>query len=234
MNNVSVVIPSLNEEEFIERCLDAVSRQTLGLVKEIIVADNNSTDTTREICRKKDVILVNGGLPAVGRNRGAEEASGEYILFLDADTIIPENFLQSSLTLFEAKSLDVASFFFTPQPLSNWFNVVFGTYNYLAYLASVLQGPFFLTSGCCILTKRSCHINVDGFDENIVVLEEYDYIKKIKKNGNFRVLPVAVKTSTRRFTKTNKWSSVLALFKCYFKWVFKRKIVDDKYGYWKQ
>jgi glycosyltransferase involved in cell wall biosynthesis len=64
----SVIIPTLNESGLLPKLLDRLDRQTFRDF-EIIVADAGSTDGTREICRSRGVTLVDGGMPAVGRNR---------------------------------------------------------------------------------------------------------------------------------------------------------------------
>lgn len=86
---VSAVIPAYNAADTIERALNSVYAQTYENIIEVIVVDDGSTDDTAQIVRDKfpDVILIqqeNAGSPTA-RNRGVEEASGDYIAFLDDD-----------------------------------------------------------------------------------------------------------------------------------------------------
>jgi len=93
---ISVVIPSFNEEERIERCLASLVKQDFPRNEyEIIVVDGGSKDRTREIAEKyADVVFIQTS-PKVGgaRNDGALRARGEIIATTDADTILPPNWL---------------------------------------------------------------------------------------------------------------------------------------------
>ncbi len=87
-NSVSVIIPAYNAEKWITRAIDSVLKQTEP-VGEILVVDDGSTDTTAERVKKygprvRLIQQANAGVSAA-RNRGIEEAKGEWIAFLDAD-----------------------------------------------------------------------------------------------------------------------------------------------------
>jgi len=93
---ISVVIPSFNEEERIERCLTSLVQQDFPRNEyEIIVVDGGSKDKTREIAEKyADVVFIQTS-PKVGgaRNDGTLRASGDIIATTDADTILPPTWL---------------------------------------------------------------------------------------------------------------------------------------------
>ena len=93
----SVVVPALNEESYIEDCLRSISNQTLPRESyEIIVSDGASTDRTAEIARRyadKVIVSERRGI-WWGRNLGAKAAKGKYLVFIDADTRIKENYLE--------------------------------------------------------------------------------------------------------------------------------------------
>jgi len=93
---ISIVIPSFNEEERIERCLVSLVQQDFPREEyEIIVVDGGSKDKTREIAEKyADLVFIQTS-PKVGgaRNDGALRARGEIIATTDADTILPPDWL---------------------------------------------------------------------------------------------------------------------------------------------
>lgn len=94
---VSVIIPAYNAEKYISECLDSVLRQTYQNI-EIIVVDDGSTDNTYAVIERhleshSNIILMhqeNGGVCSA-RNAGIDMASGDYIMFLDADDFIARN-----------------------------------------------------------------------------------------------------------------------------------------------
>jgi glycosyltransferase involved in cell wall biosynthesis len=230
-NKISVVIPALNEASNIALCIEAVQKQGASFVEEIIVADHNSTDDTKKIAFELGCAICEGGLPAAARNYGAKRAKGEYLFFLDADTIIEPGFFESALKKFHKKKLAAASFHLRPSPFNLRRYIIFSIYGWFATLFSFLNLPLIITSGCCIMVKNKLHILSGGFDPNWVVLEEYDYIKRLKKMGRFLVLTDKVKTSTRRFEQRGV-QKIIILFIYYFKWLFGYHIKEDTLGYW--
>ena len=88
MPKVSVIIPTLNESAYLPALLDALRGQTRP-PDEVIVADAGSTDGTVELVQAHGARVVPGGMPAVGRNAGAQVAIGDLFLFFDADVLPP-------------------------------------------------------------------------------------------------------------------------------------------------
>lgn len=103
----SLIIPAYNAEKTIKRCLKSAMEQTLPReIFEIIVVDDGSTDRTRRIVKEFPVKIVsqkNQG-PAVARNRGAREASGDILLFTDSDCELDSNFVKNMIAPFDIDS----------------------------------------------------------------------------------------------------------------------------------
>lgn len=231
--NLSIIIPTRNEEGNIARCLDSVLRQDQSLIKEIIIADNQSNDRTLAICQNYPVKIVAGGLPVAARNKGARAATSDYIMFLDADTQLPADFLPKALAEFTRRQLGIASFFYHPQPATIPALVTYGFYGWYSYISARLHSPFFATCACCLLVDKKLHDAIGGFDETMACLEEYDYIKRIKRLGRFGVIPQQVITSTRRFSQGCALKKTAVLFIYYFQWLLTGKVRRDYLGYWK-
>lgn len=92
--HLSIIIPAFNETRLIESCLQSVSTSLVGngrpdFKSEIIVVDNNSTDNTAELARQAGAQVVFEPINQIGRARdaGAAEAMGDWLLFVDADSI---------------------------------------------------------------------------------------------------------------------------------------------------
>src|SRR3989338_2350043 len=105
---ISIIIPTLNEEKYLPKLLDSIKNQNFSDY-ELIVADFNSKDRTREIARRYGCKIVLGGIPGVARNNGSRVAKGEYLLFLDADVILPKHFLYKFVNEFDRKFADIAT-----------------------------------------------------------------------------------------------------------------------------
>src|SRR6185437_9082872 len=99
---LSVVIVNYNVKYFLEVCLHSVLRAANGIVAEVIVVDNNSKDGSCAMVREKfpSVVLIenteNKGF-SKANNQGVAIAKGEYILFLNPDTVMPEDFFQKTI-----------------------------------------------------------------------------------------------------------------------------------------
>lgn len=100
---VSVIVPAYNEEASIHQCLAALKDQDYPGGIEIVVVDNNSTDRTAELARSWGARVVHevkqGYVFAV--KRGTEEAAGDILLYTDADTIVPPNWVSSFVAVFD-------------------------------------------------------------------------------------------------------------------------------------
>ena len=82
---VSVIVPTKNSAQFLEACLQSVKDQSYKHI-EIIVVDNYSTDTTKEIAKKfTDKVYNKGPERSAQRNYGASNGQGEFVVFIDAD-----------------------------------------------------------------------------------------------------------------------------------------------------
>jgi glycosyltransferase involved in cell wall biosynthesis len=94
--DISLVIPAYNEEHYLAACLDSVRKNAANRLLEIIVVDNGSTDRTAEVAgRYAGVRVVHE--PKVGvtqaKQRGLAEAKGSLVAFIDADTLMPEGWI---------------------------------------------------------------------------------------------------------------------------------------------
>jgi glycosyltransferase involved in cell wall biosynthesis len=192
---VSVVIPALNEGDYLGRLLDALDAQTEPPL-EVIVADAGSSDDTADVARDRGAKVVRGGMPSVGRNAGARAATGDVLLFLDADTLPDREFLAEAMQEFQRQGFVVATALIA--------SVEPGTSNEMAAeavdLYLLVTEPFSPHApGACIFVRREAHHAVGGFDETVVLAEDHDYVRRISKIGEFGVLTsVRIPVSMRR------------------------------------
>jgi glycosyltransferase involved in cell wall biosynthesis len=198
MPTLTVVVPALNEEQRLPELFSALERQTRR-PDQVVIADAGSTDATRSIAEKRGATVVDGGKPAAGRNAGASAATGDLLLFLDADDEFDDEFISSALDEFAARALTVATSFV--EPIERDTRNLFATDVVNLYL-DVMQYVSPHAPGFCILVRRSAHEAIGGFDETVVLAEDHDYVQRAAEQGKFRVLRSAsVGTSMRRIEK---------------------------------
>src|SRR6476646_2154275 len=88
---VSVVVPTRNAARTLAACLESIRAQTHEAL-EMVVVDNASTDGSEQLAtRWADIVLPGGPERSAQRNRGASEAKGEFLLFIDGDMVLEPN-----------------------------------------------------------------------------------------------------------------------------------------------
>ena len=192
---ISVIIPTLNEAARLPTLLQALQSQTRR-PDEVIVADAGSKDGTVELAKGFGAIVVPGGKPGPGRNAGARVATGDLLLFLDADVIPAPDFLANMLAEFEQCGYGVATTLMEPLDSDLSGKILVEAANlYLQALQSFSPHA----PGFCILARREVHQAVNGFDEAAVLAEDFDYVQRAAKFGRFGVLThVHIPVSLRR------------------------------------
>ena len=197
-DTLTVVVPALNEAARLPLLFDALERQTRR-PDQVVVADAGSTDDTRVVAVARGAVVVDGGKPAVGRNAGARVATGDRLLFLDADDELDDDFIASALEEFGDRELAVATSFV--EPIERDPRNILATEVVNLYL-DVMQYVAPHAPGFCILVRRDVHEAIGGFDETVVLAEDHDYVQRAAEHGKFRVLrSTSVATSMRRIEK---------------------------------
>lgn len=224
---ISIIIPALNEENYLPRLLDSLEKQNLKDY-EIILADAGSKDRTIEIAKKYGCKVVPGGLPAKGRNEGAKAARGDLFLFLDSDLVLPEGFLDVFLQEFKKKNLDIASTdldFLTDKKI----------YKIAAFLCNIYYRctqRILPHISQCILVKKEFHNRIGGFDEEIKLSEDFAYIKKMCKIAKFgHISKIKFYSSARRFEKDGLINTFLKYLLAHIYIAFFGPIKSDIFKY---
>ncbi len=178
---ISIIIPAFNEEKLIGRCLEATARAStaftlLAWEVEVIVCDNNSTDRTATISHDSGATVVFEPINQIGRarNRGASAATGDWLLFIDADSFpTAELFADMAQVIADGRCAGGGSTLSYGQPGSRGTRVV-ELWNRLSRIVRWAPGSFLF---CLTAAFRE----LGGFDEELFVSEEIDFSRRLKR-----------------------------------------------------
>lgn len=199
---ISVVIPALNEEKFLARSLRSFLDQTYQKF-EIIVVDNGSADQTAKIAKHYGAKVISEPQKGVGlaRDAGFRQARGEIIATTDADTIVPDNWVEKIVNAFENQPNLVAFgglYQLYSGPLLARFVI-----RYLSPLAwrmdKFFSGGWSLPAAN-LAVRKNVFLRAGGFKTSLKLGEDAELSQRLKNYGvvvldpEFRVL-----TSGRRF-----------------------------------
>lgn len=193
---LSIIIPTYNEEEYLPVLLESIKQQDFSDY-EIIVADADSKDNTVKIAEEYGCIVVEGGMPAVGRNNGAKVAKGDYLLFLDSDLKLTEDYLAKVIYEFKMERLGIAITQMKPLSKKTEDKLLHDLANLFMISIEKIKPH---GAGCYgIIAKRELHERCGGFNEELTFGEDTEYIERLAKKERFKVLRNAkIGVSTRR------------------------------------
>ena len=227
---LSIIIPTYNEENYLPLLLESIKQQR-KIDHEIIIADNDSTDDTRQIAKQYGCRITEGGLPSVGRNTGATCAKGGEFLFLDADVALDDpTFLDAITNEFRYRGYDVAACEVNPISARKIDKVMHGAYNLFMRMTARTKP---VAPGSCILAKRSMHELIDGFDERVMLAEDADYVRRAyEKGGSFGVLRSRkVPVSVRRFDRDGRPNVAMKYILCCLHMKFLGIVKSNAFNY---
>ncbi len=205
---LSIIIPTLDEENYLPILLQSIKNQSLKDY-EVIIADAGSKDKTLQIAGKYNCRVVQGGLPAKGRNEGAKIAKGNVFLFIDAEAVFLECFLKKALSEFKERKLDIASCGLEPITKNKAYKVL---HNIFYNLPARLLEDIFPYASNFILIKKEIHQKMAGFDEGITLGEDHAYVRKGAKIAKFGFLKSTKLTLLPRRFQNEGWLTVSAKY----------------------
>lgn len=168
----------------------------------MLVADANSTDATREIVLgfrdRLNISVISGGMPSVGRNRGAAQADTPYLLFLDADVEPADcSLIRRCLEKAQREKLHCVTTNILCRD-GSWLDKLFYAANDLFQYLSFLHRPF--ATGMFMLWDRRRFLELGGFHEAIHFAEDYRLSQQVERR-RFAIVRGGVFTTNRRLKK---------------------------------
>lgn len=224
----SIIVPTRNEATFLPHLLESLERQTFKDF-EIIVADAASTDRTREVAEAHGAMVVTGGMPGPGRNAGARHAKGEILFFLDADVVLPPDFLETAVAEMEERFVDLATCEF--RPLSDYsLDRAIHHFMNATIRASARFDPHAM--GFAIFVTKRLFERVGGFDETIKVGEDSEFVKRAAKLRGLQFLERPyLSVSVRRFEKEGRLQCAKTGIRLNLYRAFKGEVREDEIEY---
>ena len=187
MSKLSIVIPALNEEHFLPHLLTSLTRQTKSDF-EVIVVDGSSTDRTVEVARsfgakipKLEVIVSQKANLPLQRNLGARASSGEWLVFIDADSILLPYFIERIECFIEERSPVLFTSWFRPDSEVSGDALFTLIANLFVEGGTVFHRP--IAPGPLAVIRRDVFDLVGGYNETLTFGEDYDFTQRIVAHG---------------------------------------------------
>lgn len=192
---ISFIVPAYNEAQCLPATLAALhaAGRALDEPYEIVVADDASTDATAAIAQQQGAVVVSlaNRQIAATRNAGARVARGDWLVFVDADTLVNEAVVRAAVQAMRSGAVGGGAGMRFDEPVP-------------AYARCLLRAVVRLfratgyAAGCFLFCTRDAFVAVGGFDEQYYGAEELVMSRALKRQGRFVVLEEAVVTSARK------------------------------------
>lgn len=214
---ISIIIPTLNEENYIGTLLDFLSTHPQNDQYEVIVVDGGSSDTTVEKVSKHSCKLIVTSIQSRAHqmNAGANSAKGDVLYFVHADTKLISSFV-SDIQESVGQGFKSGCYRFKFNAPKNPLLHVNGFFT---------RFPFMWCRGGdqTLFISKTDFEKVGGFDERFVIMEDYDLLERIQARGiSFKVIPKSVKVSARKYNRNSYMKVQLTNLKAMK--MYKRKV----------
>jgi len=203
---ISVIVPVYNEAMHVQHTIEMLRKNDVeDLVVEIIISDGGSSDNTIEFAASAGATVIQS--PRKGRaaqmNHGAAMATGRILYFLHADTIPPAGFSSDIVRLVRAGT--DAGCFMLSFDLEHWFLKAHSWFTRFD-INAIRFGDQSLFVTKTIFTEAG------GFNERLIVMEDQDIVKRIRKFSRFVVIKKPVLTSARKYVDNGVYKTQFVFY----------------------
>lgn len=228
---LSIIIPSYNEENYIEDTLVSLRNQDFKGNYEIIVVDCNSEDGTVKIAKKyADKVLTSEKSVAKARNKGASEASGGVLIFVDADTRLLYNALSKIDSVFKEKEVIGATCPVISAPAAKDFIPYWA---FSLWVKNSINTNDAKMPGCSLFCRKDVFDRLGGFAEDKPTGEDFDFSSRLsKEDGRLEFIEDTFSiTSPRKIRAWGLMNGTKKYIQAYIKNnVLKKNLDWEEYG----
>ena len=219
---LSIIIPTFNEEVNIELLIKYIQKNVNSTQYEIIVSDAESTDKTEDVAKKLDAIITVSEKKgrAAQMNFGTSIAKGDVYYFVHADNFpTPTFYYDIENAISNQYNCGSFRFRFDTNRFILKINSFFTRFNYL----------YFRGGDQTIFVTKELFEKVGRFNDEMLIMEDYDFLKRLFKIGKFKLVPKETIVSSRKYDK-NSWLQVqlanLKIVKMYNKGASQNEMVE--------
>ncbi|TAN37318.1 MAG: DUF2064 domain-containing protein [Verrucomicrobia bacterium] len=197
---LSVIIPMLNEAAVLEQTLESARRSSNV---ELIAVDGGSRDTSREIATRAGAKLLEvAGGRAAQQNAGAAQAQGRLLLFLHADTLLPNDYADSIRRTLENPAIVAGAFRFQTDGRGLAMRIMeWGT----NIRSSIFQWPY---GDQGLFMEKRVFEELHGFAA-VPIMEDFELVRRLRQRGTIITLPTVARTSARRWQRLGVLQSII-------------------------
>ncbi len=215
---LSIIVPAFNEEQLITRCLDTIAtalavNNDFNFESEVIVVDNNSTDRTAELAKDAGAQVCFEPVNQIGRarNTGATAASGDWLMFVDADSCVSPGLVADILRIIESGTMVGCGSTMRMDDLPRLAEMVLTGWTRISIRCCWAAGSLFVC-------RADAFHELGGFNEALYAAEEVDLSRRLKKWARPHGLKFTILiahpllTSSRKFQLYSGWEIARQFF----------------------
>jgi len=197
----SVIIPTINEAASIASLVTFIRENSAGANCEIVVVDGGSDDNTVKLAEQAGALVLHSSKKgrAAQMNLGSKHTTGSILYFVHADVQIPSSFMDDiQLTIQKGYDAGCYRYVFDSNKEILKVNAYFTRFDGLLMMRGGDQTLF---------VRREVFNTLKGFNEYYSIMEDYDFIIRLRKNHSFKIIQKDVIVSARKY-ETNSWLRV--------------------------
>jgi rSAM/selenodomain-associated transferase 2 len=197
--SVSIIIPTLNEESYIELVLQRIT--SIGGFKDLIVVDGGSSDRTVELAQKYATVVSCKCGRSRQMNYGAKRALGNILWFIHADCLPHPQSLSAIRQTMQSDHIVGGAFQYQLDATGFIYRISEYLSNHKNRFLNLIYGDM------GIFVRRNVFDNLKGY-RDMLLMEDMDLCKRLKIRGKIVILPYKMRSSARRWEKTGPLKNI--------------------------